>query len=60
MIQSGWKEQENADLSVDGTSCFDHNIQVLRAGTTCWLGSKYDKVGWYVLNNCEEVRPYIE
>jgi hypothetical protein len=54
------RNRENVDLSVDGTSCFDHNVQVLRAGTTCWLGSKYDKVVWYVLNNCEEVKPYIE
>jgi hypothetical protein len=34
------RNRENVDLSVDGTSYFDHNVQVLRAGTTCWLGSK--------------------
>jgi hypothetical protein len=44
---------ENVDLSVDRTSCFDHNVQVLGARTTYCLGSKYDKVVWYVLNNCE-------
>jgi hypothetical protein len=54
------RNKENADLSVDGTSYFDHNVQVLGARTTCWLGSKYDKVVWYVLNNCEEVKLYIE
>jgi hypothetical protein len=54
------RNRENANLSVDGTSCFDHNVQVLGEGTTCWLGSKYDKVVCYVLNNCEEVKPYIK
>jgi hypothetical protein len=29
---------KNVDLSVDGTSCFDHNVQVLGAGTTYWIG----------------------
>jgi hypothetical protein len=51
---------ESANLSVDGTSCFDHNVQVLGEGTTCWLGSNYDKVVWYVVNNCEEAKPHIE
>jgi hypothetical protein len=27
----------NIDLSVDGTSCFNNNVQVLGAGTTYWL-----------------------
>jgi hypothetical protein len=40
--------------------CFDHNVQVLGERTTCWLGSKYDKVVCYALNNCEKVKPYIE
>jgi hypothetical protein len=53
------RNRENIDFFVDGASCFDHNVQVHGAGTTCWLGSKYDKVVWYVLNKCEEVKPYI-
>jgi hypothetical protein len=54
------RNRENVDLSIDGPSCLDRNVQVLGAETTCWLGSKYDMVVWYVLNNCEEVKPYIE
>jgi hypothetical protein len=44
------RNKYNVDLSIVGTSCFDHNVQVLGAGTTFCLGSKYDKVVWYVLN----------
>jgi hypothetical protein len=54
------RNRENADLSIDGTSYFDHNVQILGAGTTCWFGSMYDEVVLYVLNNCEELKPYIE
>jgi hypothetical protein len=40
------------------TSCFHHIVEVLGAMTSYWLLSKYDKLVWYVLNNCDEVMPF--
>jgi hypothetical protein len=31
------RNRQNADFSIDRTSCFDDNVQVLGVGTTYWL-----------------------
>ncbi|XP_072150079.1 uncharacterized protein [Setaria viridis] len=54
------KNRENADLLREGDlSCFLQNVNVIGAAKTSFLHLDYDKLVWHVLNNCDEVEPYI-
>jgi len=45
----------NGDLSV-----FQHGVKLLGANRETYLENKeFDKLCWYVLNNCDEVEPYL-
>jgi hypothetical protein len=39
------RNRENADLCVDGTSCLDHNVQILGAGLLGGLGQSMTR--WF-------------
>jgi hypothetical protein len=45
----------NEDLSV-----FQHGVDLLGAPTLTYLEHDYEKMVWFILNNCPEVEPYIE
>ncbi|XP_066341736.1 uncharacterized protein [Miscanthus floridulus] len=45
----------NGDLSV-----FQHGVKLLGANRETYLENKeFDKLCWYVLNNCDDVEPYL-
>ena len=41
-------------------SIFQHGVDLLGAHTVTYQENIYDKMVWYVLNNCPEVEQYIE
>jgi hypothetical protein len=52
--------REHVDMSKGDISVFQHGVQLLRASRITYLDKDYDKMVWYVLNNCVEVDPYME
>jgi hypothetical protein len=54
------RNRERVDKRKGGISVFNHGVEVLGAPTTKYLERDYEKMVWFVLNNCEEVEPYIE
>ena len=50
------------DGSTDGdTSIFMHGVQLISKDRVQFIDNKtFDKLVWYVLNNCYEVEPYLE
>jgi hypothetical protein len=46
---------------VSDTSVFMHGAKIIRADRRQYIDDEMmDKLVWYVLNNCEEVEPYLE
>ena len=41
-------------------SMFQHGVDLLRAPRITYLENYYDRMVWFVLNNCPEVEPYIK
>lgn len=54
------RNREHVDMSKGDLSVFQHGVQLLGAPRITYLDKDYDKMVWYVLNNCAEVEPYIE
>ena len=45
----------------DGTSVFRHGVKLMGANRVQYMEEEeMEKVVWYVLNNCEEVEPYVQ
>ncbi|WVZ56366.1 LOW QUALITY PROTEIN: hypothetical protein U9M48_006912, partial [Paspalum notatum var. saurae] len=49
--------QDNG-IPQDGLSVFTHGVKLLGASTVSYNDAGYDKLVWYVLNNCPEVDQY--
>jgi len=47
-------------MSKGDISVFQHGVDLLGAPRITYVQNVYDKMAWYVLNNCQEVEPYIE
>lgn len=47
-------------MSKGDISVFQHGVQLLGAPRITYLDKDYDKMVWYVLNNCVEVDPYMD
>jgi hypothetical protein len=46
---------------VSDTSVFMHGVKIIGADMRQYIDDKMkDKLVWYILNNCEEVEPYLE
>ncbi|WVZ84331.1 hypothetical protein U9M48_031373 [Paspalum notatum var. saurae] len=54
------KNKERVDAQKGDLSVFQHGVVLLGAYNIIYLENDYDKMIWYVLNNCEEVEPCIE
>jgi len=48
------EELDGCDISV-----FMHGVNLVGASRLTYLEDEFDKLVWYVLNNCEEVDPYM-
>jgi len=45
----------------DDTSVFRHGVKLMGANRVQYMEEEeMEKVVWYVLNNCEEVEPYVQ
>jgi hypothetical protein len=55
------RNREHVDMvRKGGMSIFKHGVEVLGAPWLTYLECDYEKMVWFVLNNCEEVEPYIK
>ena len=54
------RNREHVDLKRGDISIFQHEVDPLGAPRVTCLDHDYDKMVWYVLNNCLEIEPYIE
>ncbi|WVZ78323.1 hypothetical protein U9M48_026058 [Paspalum notatum var. saurae] len=54
------RNREHLDTSEGDISVFQHGVDLLGAPRITYLEKDYDKMVWYVLNNCPEVEPFIE
>ena len=54
------RNREHVDLKRGDISIFQHEVDPLGAPRVTCLDHDYDKMVWYVLNNCPEIEPYIE
>jgi hypothetical protein len=54
------RNREHVDMSKGDLSVFQHGVELHRVPRITYLDKDYDKMVWYVLNNCAEVEPYIE
>jgi len=54
------RNRERVGMRKGDISIFNHGVEVLGAPTITYLERDYEKMVWFVLNNCEEVEPYIE
>ena len=54
------RNKERVDLSRGKFYVFQHGVELLGAPRITYLQDDYDKMVWYVLNNCSEVEPYIK
>jgi hypothetical protein len=54
------RNRERVDLRKCDLSVFQHGVDLLGASRVTYLEHEYDKMVWYVLNNCPEVEPYME
>jgi len=54
------RNRERVDLKRGDISVFQHGVDPLGAPRVTCLDHDYDKMVWYVLNNCLEIEPYIE
>ncbi len=59
------QDGRNIDGSLDhtsscGLSVFMHGANLLGSNTIAYVERDYDKMVWYVLNNCPEVQPHMK
>ena len=54
------RNRERVDLHQGDLSVFQYGVDLLGACTITYLEHDYDKMVWYVLNNCHEVEPFME
>ena len=54
------RNRERVDLSRGDLSIFQHGVDLLGASRVTYLEHDYEKMVWFVLNNCPEVEPYME
>jgi hypothetical protein len=54
------RNRERFDMSKGDLSVFQHGVDLLGAHMITYQENMYDKMVWYVLNNCSEVEQYIE
>lgn len=54
------RNRECADLQAFDLSVFNHGVNLLGGSRKKYAGDDYDKMVWYVLNNCIEVQPYLQ
>jgi hypothetical protein len=54
------RNKERVDFRMGDISVFQHGVNFLGTSKITYLEHDYEKMMWYVLNNCEEVAPYIE
>jgi hypothetical protein len=54
------RNREHVDLTMGDISVFQHGVDLPKTSQSTYLEHDYDKMVWYVLNNCEEVAPYVE
>ena len=51
----------DAHVSSEDTSVFRHGVKLMGANRVQYMEEEeMEKVVWYVLNNCEEVEPYVQ
>jgi hypothetical protein len=51
------RNREHVDTSKGDLSIFQHRVDLLGAPMIKHLEKDYDKMVWYMLNNCVEVEP---
>ncbi|WVZ83966.1 hypothetical protein U9M48_031052 [Paspalum notatum var. saurae] len=54
------RNRERADSLEGDLSVFQHGVDLIGGYTITYLEKDYDKMVWYVLNNCEEAEPYMD
>jgi len=54
------RNRERVDLSRGDLSIFQHGVDLLGPSRVTYLEHDYEKMVWFVLNNCLEVEPYME
>lgn len=54
------RNRERVDLKEGDLSVFQHGVDLIGASRMTYLEGDYDKMVWYVLNNCPEVQPFME
>ena len=54
------RNRELVDLHRGDLSIFQHGVELIGASRITFLKEDYDRMVWYVLNNCPEVEPYME
>jgi hypothetical protein len=52
--------KERVDMRRGRFYVFQHGVELLGAPRITYLEDDYNKMVWYVLNNCSEVEPYIK
>lgn len=54
------RNRERVAIVKKDLSVFQHGVDLLGAPSLTYLEHDYEKMVWFVLNNCLEVEPYIE
>jgi hypothetical protein len=54
------RNRERVDMSTGDLSVFQHGVDLLGGHWITYQEKIYEKMVWYVLNNCAEVEQYIE
>lgn len=56
-----WKQDLIGRAEIESEmSVFNHGVNLLGGPRKKYAGVDYDKMAWYVLNNCTEVQPYLQ
>ena len=54
------RNPERDDSHIGDVSVFNHGVNFIGASQYVQAGADYDRMVWYVLRSCPEVKPYIE
>ena len=54
------RNRERIDMNKGDLSIFQHGVDLLGAQRITYQENIYDKMVWYVVNNCPDVEQYIE
>jgi hypothetical protein len=54
------RNKECVDLRKGDFSMFQHGVDLLGAPRLTYLEDNYDRMVWFVLNNCPEVEQYLK